>query len=65
VTTIRRTEPASTDFLGIVEWLQARNPAAAATVGRRILDAVEILDEHPFAVKPGRSPDTRELGVTR
>lgn len=65
MTTIRWTEPASKDFLGIVEWLQARNPAAATTIGRRILDAVEILNEHPFAGKPGRSPDTRELGVTR
>jgi plasmid stabilization system protein ParE len=65
VTTIRWTEPASTDFLGIVEWLQARNPAAAAKVGRSILDAVELLKEHPYAGKPGRSPDTRELGVTR
>ena len=65
MTAIRWTEPASTDFLGIVAWLQARNPAAAAEAARHILDAVEILNEHPFAGKPGRSPDTRELGVTR
>jgi toxin ParE1/3/4 len=65
VTTIRWTEPASAAFPGIVECLQARTPAAAANAGRRILDAVEILNDHPFAGKPGRSPDTRELGVTR
>jgi toxin ParE1/3/4 len=61
---IRWTEPANTDFLGIVEWLNTKNPAAAARVGRRILDTVEMLVEHPHLGKPGRSPDTRELGVT-
>ena len=63
MTVIRWTEPASADFLGIVEWLNARNPAAAATVGRRILDPIEMLNDHPFLGKPGRSPDTREIGV--
>jgi plasmid stabilization system protein ParE len=63
MTVIRWTEPANTDFLGIVEWLSARNPAAAARVGRRILDAVEMLNDHPYLGKPGRSLDTRELGV--
>jgi toxin ParE1/3/4 len=63
VTVIRWTEPANVDFLGIVEWLNARNPEAAARIGRRILDTVEMLDAHPYLGKPGRSPDTRELGV--
>jgi toxin ParE1/3/4 len=65
VTAIRWTEPASTDFLGIVEWLAARNPAAAVRVGRRILEAVEVLETHPYLGKIGRSPDTRELNVAR
>ncbi len=65
MTVIRWTEPASDDFLGIVEWLKAKNPAAAARVGRHILNAVQLLDEHPYVGKPGRSPDTRELGVAR
>lgn len=60
---LRWAEPASADFLGIVEWLKARNPVAAARVGRRILDAAELLIDHPYIGKPGRSPDTRELGV--
>jgi toxin ParE1/3/4 len=60
---IRWTEPASTDFLGIVEWLNTKNPAAAAPAGRRILDTVEMLIDHPHLGKPGRSPDTRELGI--
>jgi toxin ParE1/3/4 len=59
------TEPANADFFGIVEWLNARNPAAAARVGRRILDDVEHLANFPYLGKPGRSPDTRELGVSR
>jgi toxin ParE1/3/4 len=62
---LRWTEPANTDFLGIVEWLKARNPTAAARVGRRILNDVEQLATFPFLGKPGRSPDTRELTVTR
>ena len=53
------------DFLGIVEWIKARTPQAAARVGRRILDAAEDLIAHPCLGKPGRVPDTRELVVTR
>jgi toxin ParE1/3/4 len=62
---IRWTEPAHADFLGIVEWLNSKNPAAAARVGRSILEAVEMLGSFPHLGKPGRSPDTRELGVSR
>lgn len=65
MTRLRWTEPASQDFLGIVEWIKARNPAAAAKVGRHILDSVEGLIDYPYMGKPGRSPDTRELGITR
>ena len=63
MTAISWTEPASADFLGIVEWIEERNPTAAIRVGRRILDAAELLADHPSLGKPGRSPDTRELGV--
>ncbi len=64
MTRLRWTEPASADFLGIVEWLNTRNPDAAARVGRRILDDVERLQNFPYLGKPGRSPDTRELGIS-
>jgi hypothetical protein len=37
---LRWTTPATTDFLGIVEWIKARNQVAAARVGRSILNAV-------------------------
>jgi toxin ParE1/3/4 len=63
MTAVRWTEPASVDFLDVIEWLKARHPQAAARVGRRILDSVELLSDHPYLGKPGRSPDTRELGV--
>jgi toxin ParE1/3/4 len=65
MTRLRWTEPASADFLGIVEWLKARNPAAAARVGRRILNDAEQLTNFAYLGKPGRSADTRELVVTR
>ena len=61
--TIRWTQPANDDFLGIVAWIAARNPDAATTVGQRILTAVEALEEFPFRGRPGRSPDTRELAL--
>jgi len=64
MTRLKWTEPASQDFLGVVEWLKARNPAAAAKVGRHILDSVEHLVDFPYMGKPGRSPDTRELVIT-
>ena len=62
--TIRWTQPANDDFLGIVSWIAANNPAAASKVGRLILAAVEQLDDFPFRGKPGRSPDTRELVIS-
>jgi len=62
--TIRWTQPANDDFLGIVEWIAVNNPDAAATVGRRILAAVKQLDDFPFLGRPGRSPDTRELVIS-
>ena len=65
MTRIRWTALANDDFLGIVKWIKAHNPDAAARVGRRILAAAENLAAHPYLGKPGRSPDTRELVVTR
>jgi plasmid stabilization system protein ParE len=62
--TIRWTQPANDDFLGIVAWIAANNPAAASKVGRRILKAVEQLNDFPLRGRPGRSPDTRELVIS-
>ena len=65
MTRIRWTAPANDDFLDIVRWIKARNPDAAARVGRWILDVAEDLAAHPYLGKPGRSPDTSELVSTR
>jgi toxin ParE1/3/4 len=62
--TIRWTQPAHDDFLGIVTWITANNAAAASRVGRRILDAVAGLDDFPLRGRPGRSPGTRELVIS-
>ena len=51
--TIRWTQPANDDFLGIVERIAVNNPAAASAVGRKILAAVEQLDDFPFLGRPG------------
>jgi plasmid stabilization system protein ParE len=59
--TIRWTQPANDDFLGIVEWIAVNNPAAASAVGRKILAAVEQLDDFPFLGRPGRSRVWREM----
>src|SRR3954463_2330044 len=61
--TITWTRPAHDDFLGIVAWIKGHNPAAATRVGRRILDAVEQLDQFPLRGRPGRAPGTRELVI--
>ncbi len=63
--TIRWTKPANDDFLGIVRWIAADNRAAASRVGQRILDAVRQLDDFPLRGRPGRSPGTRELVISR
>jgi plasmid stabilization system protein ParE len=61
--TIRWTQPANDDFIGIVEWIAVNNRGAASAVGRKILAAVEQLDDFSFLGRPGRSPDTRELVI--
>jgi len=62
--TIRWTQPANDDFLSLASWIAASNPTAADQVGRRILAAVEQLDDYPLRGRPGRSPDTRELVIS-
>lgn len=61
--TITWTRSAHDDFLGIVAWINGHNPAAASSVGQRILDVVEQLDQFPLRGRPGRSPGTRELVI--
>jgi plasmid stabilization system protein ParE len=62
--TIRWTQPANDDSLGIIGWIAATNPVAASSVRQRILDAVERLEDSPFRGRPSRSPGTRELVIS-
>jgi toxin ParE1/3/4 len=62
--TIRWTKPANDDFLRIVVWIAANNPAAASRVGQRILGAVQHLEDFPLLGTQGRSPGTRELMIS-
>jgi toxin ParE1/3/4 len=48
---------------GLVAWIATERPAAAASVGRRILNAVEGLGDLPVRGRLGRSPDARELPI--
>lgn len=57
------TKPAERDFDAIWEYIEARNPRAAARVGGDILTAVERLAQHPRFGRPGRVPGTREMVI--
>ncbi|BAO35973.1 MULTISPECIES: type II toxin-antitoxin system RelE/ParE family toxin [Serratia] len=47
------TEPAIADRLAIYEWLELKNPAAAAENDAKIADAAARLVHHPPAGKRG------------
>ncbi|WP_407653214.1 type II toxin-antitoxin system RelE/ParE family toxin [Azospirillum isscasi] len=53
---IRWAQPARNDFLSICEWIEQRNPGAAGTVGRRVLDAVDRIGGTPRIGRTGRVP---------
>ena len=62
--TIRWTQPANDDFLGIVAWIAANNPAAASKVGRRILKAAGQLAEpdDPIVIGDERTGEPDRAG---
>lgn len=60
---VRWTQPARRDFLGICDWIDQRNPQAAAAVGRRLLNAADRLAAMPRLGRTGRVEGTRELVV--
>ena len=62
---IRWTERASADLVGVVEWIEQRNPAAAERLASAVLAAIERLELYPNLGRGGRVPDTRELVVPR
>jgi toxin ParE1/3/4 len=44
-------------------WSHERSFPAATKMLERIFSAVELLEHHPFAGRPGRIPETRELVI--
>jgi toxin ParE1/3/4 len=59
------TRLANGQLRSIESYIRERNPSAAIRVGDAIQSAFEILQRHPYAGRPGHSPDTREKSVTR
>ncbi len=56
-------EPAARDLEDIIAYIACENPGVAETVYRRIVEAARRLPRFPALGRPGRVPDTRELGV--
>lgn len=51
------------DLRGIVSFIATRNLAAALRLNQRIREGAERAQTLPFAYRPGRVPDTREMIV--
>ncbi len=62
---LRFSARARSQLLAIHEYIEQRNPAAAARVGARIREAAEVLRYFPYSGRPGRAPGTREWVVRR
>lgn len=60
---IHWTDEASTDLMEIIDYIEQRNPLAAATLHREVLHAVESLPSAPFLFRAGRISGTRECIV--
>ena len=63
--TLRYSARARSQLLAIHEYIDQRNPAAAARVGTNIREAAEVLRYFPYSGRPGRVPGTREWVVRR
>jgi len=62
---LRFSARARSQLLAIHDYINERNPAAAARVGASIREAAEVLRYFPYAGRPGRAPGTREWVVRR
>jgi len=56
-------EPAARDIGDIVDYIALDSRAAAESVYRAIVEAARRLCRFPALGRPGRHPETRELGV--
>lgn len=62
---LRFSARARSQLLAIHEYIDERNPAAAARVGAGIREAAEVLRYFPYSGRPGRVLGTREWVVRR
>jgi toxin ParE1/3/4 len=60
---IRLTRPAVSDLEQIEAFIRQDDPAAAAGMVPRVLEAMEVLTSFPAAGRAGRVPGTREMVV--
>ena len=61
---VRWTRTALANLDALAEYIARDNPGAAAQVVQSIVDATNLLSEHPAIGRPGRVPGPRELVVT-
>lgn len=57
------SDDATTDFLDILDYISARNVAAADRLEALIQHTADRLPDHPYIHRPGRVPGTREAIV--
>ena len=57
------TDDATADFHGILDYIAARNVAAADRIEALIQYTADRLPDHPYIHRPGRVPGTREAIV--
>jgi plasmid stabilization system protein ParE len=62
---LRFSARAHSQLLAIHEYIEKRNPAAAARIGTNIRHAAEVLRYFPYSGRQGRSPGTREWLIRR
>lgn len=61
--TVAYSARALADLDRLFDFIAATNPSAAANAGEVILDAVRILERHPYIGRPVRGP-LRELVIS-
>lgn len=57
------TEPALIQWEESLDYIEAENAAAAQRMEARVVDAIGMLADHPFAGRMGRIASTRQFAV--
>ena len=60
---VRWADEAAVDLVEIIDYIEQRDPIAAARLHDDIVQTVERLGFGPFLYRPGRVPGTREAVV--